>query len=286
MLRIKSIAVAAGMLVAFSAVVQAQFSNNRGAGGGTQTTGVFGSTTLGGTSALNPGSGMSSSNQGVGQSGMGMGTGGTGGLGQGMSLNIGAPAMSQSAFVGATSQNSMNVRSLQGAQGTQGGQGMVGVNQGVGGTQGMGGATLGGRGSAAGGFTNLRNAFSQQNQQTGFNAQQAQRSRQGGTQSQSQIRIPLRLGFQPPAVAAPRFNVTFSERLAKTPSFQRVGAINVSLEGRTAILRGTVASEADRQLAASLARLEPEVLAVQNELVVGSAETTGEALPPASAAAR
>jgi len=178
----------------------------------------------------------------------------------------------------------MNVRSLQGTQGGQGGQSVNSMQQGMGGMQGTGGATLGGRGGAAGGFTNLRNAFSQQNRQTGFNAQQAQRSQQGGTQSQSQIRIPLRLGFQPRAVAAPRFNVTFSERLAKTPSFQRVGSINVSLEGRTAVLRGTVASEADRQLAASLARLEPEVLAVQNELVVGSAETTGEALPPASSA--
>jgi len=191
--------------------------------------------------------------------------------------------LQQSAFVG--SQNGGNFRSLQGAQGTQGGQGMTGVNQGVGGMQGAGGQALGGRGGAAGGFSNLRNAFSQQNRQTGFNAQQAQRSQQGGTQSQSQIRIPLRLGFQPPAVAAPRFNVNFSERLAKTPSFQRVGRINVSLEGRTAVLRGTVASEADRQLAASLARLEPEVLAVQNELVVGSGETTGEILPPASSAA-
>jgi hypothetical protein len=274
-----SFIVATGLMLACSAAANAQFSNNRTASGGTTTTGVFGSTTLGGASALNPGSGMSSSNMGVGSQ-SGMGAGGTGGMGQGMSLNIGAPAMSQSAFVGATAQNSMNVRSLQGAQGTQGGQGMTGVNQGVGGAQGMGGGTLGGRGGTSS-FSGLSNVLSQQNRQTGFNAQQAQRSRQGGTQSQSLIRIPLRLGFQPQAVSAPQFNVSFADRLAKMPSFQRVGPINVSLEGRTAILRGTVASESDRQLAASLARLEPEVLAVQNELVVGSTETTGEVLPPA-----
>ena len=35
-------------------------------------------------------------------------------------------------------------------------------------------------------------------------------------------------------------------------------------------------------LAESLARLEPEVSAVQNELVVGSAETTAEVLPQAA----
>jgi len=158
--------------------------------------------------------------------------------------------------------------------------GMQQGTQGTAGMQGLGTTGLGGRGGA-GGLTSLRSSL-QGSRQNSFNAQQAQRSRQGGTQGQTQIRIPLRLGFQPQVVAAPRFNTSFADRLAKMPSFQRVGPINVSLEGRTAILRGTVASESDRQLAASLARLEPEVLAVQNELVVGSTETTGEVLPPAA----
>lgn len=272
-----SFAVAIGVMLGCTAAAQAQFSNNRNSSGGTTSAGMFGATTIGGSSALNPGGSSASSNNMGGMGSNGQGAGGTGGLGMGATgaQMQGIPVLQQSAFVG--SQNGGNFRSLQGTQGAQGANGMQG--QGMTGMQGLGATGLGGRGGA-GGITGLRTSL-QGNRQNGFNAQQAQRSQQGGSQGQTQIRIPLRLGFQPQAIAAPRFNVNFSDRLAKMPSFQRVGAINVSLEGRTAILRGTVASESDRQLAASLARLEPEVLAVQNELVVGSTETTGEVLPPA-----
>jgi osmotically-inducible protein OsmY len=89
----------------------------------------------------------------------------------------------------------------------------------------------------------------------------------------------MRLGFQPVAIEPVRIT-GFAVRLNKIPGLSQLGPIQASLEGRTAVLRGTVASEADRQLAEGLAMLEPEVLAVRNELVVGSPGTTGEALPP------
>jgi osmotically-inducible protein OsmY len=65
-----------------------------------------------------------------------------------------------------------------------------------------------------------------------------------------------------------------------------LGKIEATLEGnRTVVLRGRVATEADRQLAEGLARLEPAAMAVRNELVVGSAPgTTAEAVPPPPAA--
>jgi hypothetical protein len=279
-----SLALIAGIVVAICHPAQAQFSNNRTAGG-TQTTGMFGATTIGGNSALNTGSSRtSSSNMGVGMGGTssnGMTTGGAG-MGATGGEILGVPQLQQSAFVG--SANGGNFRSMQG-QGMQGTQGMNGMQQGMNGMQGLGGTSLGGRGGigGAGGISGLRNAFSQQGRQNSFNNQQAQRGRQGGAQGQTQIRVPIRLGFAATPVAAPQFSANLTNRLSTTPSLQRAGQINVSLEGRTAVLRGTVATEADRRLAESLARLEPEVLAVQNELVVGSAGTTGEELPPASA---
>jgi hypothetical protein len=48
----------------------------------------------------------------------------------------------------------------------------------------------------------------------------------------------------------------------------RFGTVNVSVQGGTVILRGTVSSEEDRALAAQMAMLEPSVSSVQNDLKV------------------
>jgi BON domain len=121
-----------------------------------------------------------------------------------------------------------------------------------------------------------------------FNQQQAQKNARTNQQAQSQFRVPLRLGFVPQPVNQGRI-IGYEQRLTKIAGLSRLGPIQASLEGRTAVLRGTVASEADRQLAEGLARLEPEVMAVRNELVVGNSGNSGttvEALPPASGSAR
>ena len=143
-------------------------------------------------------------------------------------------------------------------------------------SSGQGGA-LGGRGGAQN-FNMLTQLMSQARRNQ-FNQQQAQRGQRGSTQAQSQFRVPMRLGFAPVAIQPQRFS-DFSSRLTKIPGMSQLGPIQASLEGRTAVLRGTVATEGDRQLAEGLAMLEPEVLAVRNELVVGSTGTTEEALPP------
>jgi len=54
----------------------------------------------------------------------------------------------------------------------------------------------------------------------------------------------------------------------RIPGLAELGAIVVVSEGRTTVLRGTVSTEANRQLAENLARLEPGVVAVRNELVL------------------
>jgi hypothetical protein len=131
------------------------------------------------------------------------------------------------------------------------------------------------------GMRNLQGLFQQLGRGSDLNNQP--RGNQQG-RAQTQLRIPIRLGFQGRPVVAPQFTAKFQQRLTKLPGLNVIGPIEVTLEGRTAVLRGTVATEADRELAAGLARLEPEVLDVRNELVVGAAATTGEELLPASAA--
>jgi hypothetical protein len=143
-------------------------------------------------------------------------------------------------------------------------------------SSGQAGGIGGGRGNLN---FNMLTQLMSQSRRNQFNQQQAQRGQRSGTQAQSQFRVPMRLGFAPVAIQPQRFN-DFSARLTKIPGMSQLGPIQTSLEGRTAVLRGRVATEADRQLAEGLAMLEPEVLAVRNELVVGSPETTGEALPP------
>jgi osmotically-inducible protein OsmY len=48
----------------------------------------------------------------------------------------------------------------------------------------------------------------------------------------------------------------------------RFGGVNVSVQGDTVTLRGSVSSENDRLLAAQMAMLEPSVSSVRNELTV------------------
>jgi hypothetical protein len=152
------------------------------------------------------------------------------------------------AFVGADSSDTVNPLSRQniaGAAGQQGGRG------------------------AQNGLSQLQNLFSQgQN----FNGQNQ-------AQSMPQIRIALRLGFRPQPISATRMK-TFETRLTSLPGMRFVGSPEVVMEGRTAILRGTVATEDDRELAGAMVKMEPDVLEVRNDLVVAdSPETLPERSP-------
>jgi len=100
--------------------------------------------------------------------------------------------------------------------------------------------------------------------------------------SNTQLRIPIKLGFAPRPIQTARVATGFTARLARLPEFHASGPIVVSMDGRTAVLQGVVASEADRQLAEKLVMLEPAVRAVRNELVVDPAATTEEIPLPVS----
>lgn len=127
--------------------------------------------------------------------------------------------------------------------------------------------------AARGGFSGLSQLQNLFSQQQNFNGGQNQ------AQAMPQIRVALRLGFRPQPVSTARMQ-TFQTRLTRLPALRFVGPVEVLMEGRTAVLRGKVASEEDRELAEALTKMEPDVQEVRNELeVADSPETTGETLP-------
>lgn len=228
---------------------------------GSTTSSLFGASQVGnpaGASASGTGSGFTtgqgSTNGNASVPGANAGAGGTANsLGLGANMQDFNPG-GTTGFVGASANSAQNLMSRVGTQGAvQAGR----VNFG----------TLG----------NLMN----QSRQNQFNRQQAQRNTRSNTQSKSRFRVPLRVGFQPPLPPAGTVGPRLSTQISKVPGITQLGPISVSLVGQTAVLQGTVASDADRQLAADLARLEPGVLAVQNELEVAPAQLPVEALPPA-----
>jgi len=213
--------------------------------------GMFGSGTfnnsgsnsaLGSTMGSTSGSSFGSSSSQAGQS--------TGGI-QRSEIATGGPQSIQSQnFIGNSAATATNVRSMQGtAAGGQGGRG--------------------GQNSLAG----LQGLFSQMGQPNGFN--------QNGQQDEARmpLSIPIRLGFPSRPFVGTQFAGRFENRLAKLPALKALGPIEVTMDGQTAILTGRVATEADRQLAEGVARLEPEVADVQNDLVVDSAATSPADVP-------
>ncbi len=75
------------------------------------------------------------------------------------------------------------------------------------------------------------------------------------------------------------------ERLRRALGDRLRSPVEVSIDDQTATLRGVVATEHDRLLAGHVARFEPGVLRVENELVAASAsERPAEARPAAESA--
>lgn len=218
--------------------------------GGSSSQGLFGTNTVGGSQATNTGNSLGGS------------SGGGGGSAQDpfSQQNVAAGGVArpqvqtqqtQGAFVGADRADTTNPRSQQSAQ-----------------TR-----------SAQANFAQLGNLFAQ-----GMQSVNQNNNTQG--RNQPNIRIALRLGFRP-APVSPTSMVAMQTRLEKLPGIRFIGQSQVAMEGRTAVLKGTVASEEDRELAEALAMMEPDVLDVRNELVVDSTATTdstarSEELPPAS----
>ena len=238
--------IAAMLFLMSHAVVRAQGSNFSN---GRTTNGLFGQTTVGGNSSTNIG--MNSGSSGGSSGGNSSSSGSSSGAAPSniaLTTEMLRPPVETSqqrgAFVGADSADTTNMRSLQGTNARR-------------------------TSSANSGLAQLENLFTQ-------GLQNINRNNQSG--SQVQIPVALRLGFAPQPASLTGVQA-FQTRLNRLPSIRFVGPAEVSMEGRTAVLRGKVASEDDRKLAQALALMEPDVLKVRNELVVDPSAATAEELP-------
>lgn len=118
---------------------------------------------------------------------------------------------------------------------------------------------------------NLRNFQSRQRgfQQQGGNVTAARgRSFQAG----------FRIGFAVPLRQPGSVTTRLTPRMADPRAFG-LAAINVRQEGSTVVLEGSVASEHQRLLAETIARLEPGVSAVRNSLSIVEPSTAEEGAP-------
>ncbi len=81
---------------------------------------------------------------------------------------------------------------------------------------------------------------------------------------------PLELAFQPEPEALQRLAATAAEKITQSLGERFGNRIEVSVEGRTAILRGEVDTAESSRLAALMAGFEPGISDVRNELQVNS----------------
>ena len=98
----------------------------------------------------------------------------------------------------------------------------------------------------------------------------------------TQLRTSLRVGFITRRAAAPDVvSAALVRRLSNSPRVQNLSPVQVVIQGRTATLRGVVATAYDRALAEQVTRLEAGIWQVKNELVVATipAEAETPAVP-------
>jgi hypothetical protein len=250
-----AIGVAAAVLACQGETVQAQARTG-------QTNGLFGSRSLGGSS-----SSLGSSSR-LGGGGSGLGTGGLGAGGGG----LGTGGQMSNADVGALSGNERFVR------GNRQPGSFVGANQGdverfVGGGQ-SGGQALGITFDPQGRGATIRPV-------DGADGGAGRGAGRGATAAR-RVRAQRQVAFDYPAPRVPQVSNRLTARLARLRGLRSLGPVRVDVAGRTAILRGVVATEHDRVLAEQVALLEAGISVVQNELTVEGApgSTPPEAAEP------
>jgi osmotically-inducible protein OsmY len=205
-------------------------------------------------------------------------TGTSGGIlgttgGSSSTLSSGLSLQQQAGFVGTTSQD---IR-------TQGFVGAAQAGQTTGRQTGSGLSRTGsGLSQTGSGLTSGRQTRTTRTNRTATAGGAAARGR--GTTTG--IRATLRVAFSRPETAPGpgRVNNTLVQLLSRSPRVQALSPIQVLVQGRTATLRGVVATDYDRALAEQVTRLEPGISQVRNELVVAVAPAEPELAPPGEAA--
>jgi len=92
----------------------------------------------------------------------------------------------------------------------------------------------------------------------------------------------LRLGFTPTILPAPAIEMMAVQRLSVSSAIRSTRPFEVSMAGRTATLRGAVASEHEKRLAGLMLLFEPGISKVENELAVASSASKIPAAEPLS----
>lgn len=235
-------AIASAQYNSTSAAFGTQSGTSVGNSGGTSTYGTFGNRTLGGGTTGNSGSSGSSGNAG----GAPTMDSAMSGAGQVTGNERFLRENRQGAFVGADNGDTSNIMSQ--SQGQQ---------------------------------QNALQGLQQFSQQLARAQQQAQRN---SNQNQGPGKKPLRIKITADipitnAQTSTMVSQQFENRLKKIPAMAKAGSVQVTMEGRTAILQGRVATARDRELAQGLAMLEPGISRVQNELIVDASAARAEELP-------
>ncbi|MGE5195432.1 MAG: BON domain-containing protein [Deltaproteobacteria bacterium] len=223
-----------------------------------QQTGLFGS-----SGPMSGGNGMSTGSMGSGSMGATMGSS-TSGM---QSTAFPSTAFPAPGATGATGfgQNAMGNTALGGTAGTGA----------------MGGQRQGFVGQANTRFVGNQQAMQGQTGQNQFNNRQGQNAgarRQGqnanqnnqtaGTQSQRSIRPQLIVAFDRPKGIAERSTAALAKRFQKLSDRKGFEGITIDADGNKLVLRGEVDSAQTSRLATMLARMEPGVKSVKNELTV------------------
>jgi hypothetical protein len=216
----------------------------------------FGSSGLGntgmGSSGLGMGTsglGMNSSSLGMGSMGMGTNSLGMGNSGMGMNNRTGT----SNGFIGANNNGQfIGANSNTNSQGMYSGMNRNSSNMGMFGSQNRSG--FGMNGSGMNGFG--MNGF-------GMNNQNQRR----------QMATALKIDFPVPARSSAAVNSTLGRRLEEMVASRGMPSVKASMQGRTLVLRGKVATEHDKSLVERMMLLEPGIDQVQNELEIGSADS-------------
>ncbi|MDV6032280.1 MAG: BON domain-containing protein [Phycisphaera sp. RhM] len=93
---------------------------------------------------------------------------------------------------------------------------------------------------------------------------------QGTSTQKPIIRVRLRSAIEVPPRPTTEIQQSARRTLNRLPPSSRIRGVNVTMDGRTAVLTGSVASEKDRRMSELLMRLEPGVNQVDNRVVVGN----------------
>lgn len=253
---------------------------NTGFGGGGFGGGGFGQSGFGQSSFGQPSFGQ----QGFGQQGFGQqGFGQQGGIGGGQGGAGGRTIPGQFGGLGVSGAGILPNYLTQPLPGGVGGAAVFGIgpsaNAGVGGGGGTGG--IGGLGGGLGGL-GLGGIGGLGGLGGGLGRNQFGRGAQGQGQGQGKgtFRAAVRPDIPKDRTRTANISTQLQTRLSRVPLPERLKGTRVSYEGGDVVLRGTVASEADKRMMERLIQLEPGVNSVRNELAV--AQPTLEQIPGSS----